>query len=51
MFRTEKPWVRVYEGWASPETEIYEGSLTEFFRASVAKHAQRRWPLRSPPTA
>jgi long-chain acyl-CoA synthetase len=41
MFRTEKPWVRVYEGWASPETEIYEGSLTEFFRASVEEHRDK----------
>jgi long-chain acyl-CoA synthetase len=41
MFRTEKPWVRVYEGQASPETEIYEGSLTEFFHASVEEHRDK----------
>src|SRR3954453_14418845 len=38
MFHTEKPWVRVYEGCASPETEIYEGSLTDFFRSSLQEH-------------
>src|SRR5918997_4863592 len=41
MFRTEKPWVRVYEGQASPETEFYEGSLTDFFRSSVEEHRDK----------
>ena len=41
MFRTEKPWVRVYEGHASPETEVYEGSLTDFFRSSVEEHRDK----------
>jgi long-chain acyl-CoA synthetase len=41
MFRTEKPWVRVYEGRASPETEVYEGSLTDFFRSSVEEHRDK----------
>ncbi len=41
MFRTEKPWVRVYEGHTSPETEVYEGSLTDFFRSSVEEHRDK----------
>src|ERR671932_2589272 len=41
MFRTEKPWVRVYEGHTSPETEIYEGSLVDFFRSSVEEHRDK----------
>src|SRR5919199_279602 len=41
MFRTEKPWIRVYEGRASPATEIYEGSLTDFFRSSVEEHRDK----------
>ncbi|MCA1716917.1 MAG: long-chain fatty acid--CoA ligase [Actinobacteria bacterium] len=41
MFRTEKPWVRVYRGHTSPETEIYEGSLMDFFRASVEEHRDK----------
>src|ERR671933_926162 len=41
MFRTEKPWIRVYEGRASPATEIYEGSLTDFFRRSVEEHRDK----------
>jgi len=41
MFRTEKPWVRVYRGQTSPETEIYEGSLTDFFRSSVEEHRDK----------
>ncbi len=38
MFRTEKPWFRVYEGHAQPETEVYEGSLTDLFPAAVEEH-------------
>jgi len=38
MFRTQKPWVRVYEGHASPEIEVHEGSLTDLFRAAVQEH-------------
>jgi len=41
MFRTEKPWVRVYEGHTPPETEVYEGSLTDFFRSSVEEHRDK----------
>ncbi|CAA9457390.1 MAG: Long-chain-fatty-acid--CoA ligase [uncultured Rubrobacteraceae bacterium] len=41
MFRTEKPWVHVYEGHVSPETEIFEGSLPDFFRSSVEEHRDK----------
>jgi long-chain acyl-CoA synthetase len=41
MFRTEKPWVRVYRAHTSLETEIYEGSLTDFFRSSVEEHRDK----------
>ncbi len=41
MFRTEKPWVRVYEGHASPETEVFEGSLPDFFHSSVEEHRDK----------
>src|SRR5919107_3877674 len=41
MFRTEKPWVHVYSGHVSSETEIYEGSLTDFFRSSVEEHRDK----------
>ena len=41
MFRTEKPWVRIYEGHVSPETEIYEGSLTDLLRVSVEEHRDK----------
>jgi long-chain acyl-CoA synthetase len=41
MFRTEKPWVHVYGDHVSPETEIYEGSLTDFFRSSVEEHRDK----------
>ena len=41
MFRTQKPWVRVYEGHASSETEVFEGSLPDFFRAAVEEHRDK----------
>ena len=41
MFRTEKRWARLYRGLVSPETEIYEGSLTDFFRSSVEEHRDK----------
>jgi long-chain acyl-CoA synthetase len=41
MFHTEKPWVSVYRAHTSPETEIYEGSLTDFFRSSVEEHRDK----------
>ena len=41
MFRTEKPWVRIYEGHVSPETEVYEGSLTDLLRVSVEEHRDK----------
>ncbi len=41
MFRTEKPWLRVYEGRASPETQIYDDSLTDFFHSWVEQHRDK----------
>lgn len=41
MFGTEKPWVKVYGNKADPETTIFDGSLYEFFRDSVEKHADK----------
>jgi long-chain acyl-CoA synthetase len=41
MSRTEKTWVRHYEGRASPETEIFDGSLVDFFRSSVEEHRDK----------
>jgi long-chain acyl-CoA synthetase len=41
MFRTEKPWISVYRAHTSLETEIYEGSLTDFFRFCVEEHRDK----------
>ncbi|HZC19719.1 MAG TPA: AMP-binding protein, partial [Rubrobacteraceae bacterium] len=41
MVRTENPWVRVYGGHTSPETEVYVGSLAGFFRSSVEEHRDK----------
>src|SRR5215210_3192820 len=41
MFRMERPWVRVYEGQASPEIDFYKGSLTDFFCFSVEEHREK----------
>ena len=39
MFRTEKPWLKVYEsGNVEPETQVYEGSLYELFRHAAEEH-------------
>jgi long-chain acyl-CoA synthetase len=39
MFRTEKPWLKVYEsGNVEPETQIFEGSLYDLFRHAVEEH-------------
>ena len=38
MFRTEKPWLKVYEGHVEPETEIFKGSLYELFRSAAEQH-------------
>jgi long-chain acyl-CoA synthetase len=38
MFRTEKPWLKVYQGHVEPETEIFEGSLYELFRSAAEEH-------------
>src|SRR5215210_1325598 len=42
MFRTEKPWLAVYEsGRVEPETRIFEGSLFELFSHAVEDHRGR----------
>src|ERR687898_2105135 len=38
MFRTEKPWLKVYKGHVEPETEIFKGSLYELFRSAAEQH-------------
>src|SRR5215210_4859176 len=39
MFRTEKPWLKVYEsGNVEPETQIFEGSLYDLFRHAAEEH-------------
>ncbi len=39
MFRTEKPWLEVYEtGKVEPETQIFEGSVYELFRHAAEDH-------------
>src|SRR5215218_233748 len=39
MFRTEKPWLEVYEsGGVEPETRIFEGSLYELFSHAAEEH-------------
>jgi long-chain acyl-CoA synthetase len=39
MFRTEKPWLKVYEsGNVEPETRVFEGSLYELFRNAAEEH-------------
>lgn len=41
MFTTEKPWLKVYEGYTEPEAEFFEGSLYELFRESAEKHKDK----------
>jgi long-chain acyl-CoA synthetase len=42
MFRTEKPWLEVYErGNVEPESRIFEGSLYELFRQAAEEHRGR----------
>ena len=39
MFRTEKPWLEVYEsGNVEPETRVFEGSLYDLFRHAAEEH-------------
>jgi long-chain acyl-CoA synthetase len=38
MFGTGKPWLQVYEGHVEAETEIFDGSLHDFFRMSAEEH-------------
>ena len=42
MFRTEKPWLEVYErGNVEPESRIFEGSLYDLFRQAAEEHRGR----------
>jgi long-chain acyl-CoA synthetase len=42
MFRTQRPWLEVYEsGGVEPETRIFEGSLYELFSHAVEEHRGR----------
>ena len=41
MFTKEKPWLKVYEGHAEPETDIFEGSLYELFRDAAEGHGEK----------
>jgi long-chain acyl-CoA synthetase len=42
MFRTEKPWLEVYErGNVEPESRIFEGSLYGLFRQAAEEHRGR----------
>ncbi len=42
MFRTEKPWLAVYErGKVEPESQVFEGSLYDLFRHAVEEHRGR----------
>jgi long-chain acyl-CoA synthetase len=42
MFRTQKPWLEVYEaGKVAPETRIFEGSLYELFWQAAEEHRGR----------
>src|ERR671910_3531888 len=42
MFRTEKPWLGVYEsGNVEPETRVFEGSLYDLFRHAAEEHRGR----------
>jgi long-chain acyl-CoA synthetase len=39
MFRTERPWLEVYEaGKMEPETQVFEGSLYELFSHAAEEH-------------
>jgi long-chain acyl-CoA synthetase len=39
MFRTERPWLEVYEsGNVEPETRVFEGSVYELFRHAAEEH-------------
>jgi len=42
MFRTEKPWLEVYErGNVEPESRVFEGSLYDLFRQAAEEHRGR----------
>ncbi|MGF1472083.1 MAG: long-chain fatty acid--CoA ligase [Rubrobacteraceae bacterium] len=41
MFTTEKPWLKVYEGHAEPESDFFEGTLHELFRRCCERHQEK----------
>src|SRR5215212_8532796 len=42
MFRTEKPWLEVYErGNVEPESRVFEGTLSDWFRQAPEEHRGR----------
>lgn len=41
MFSTDKPWLEVYKGKVEPETEIFPGSIYDFFRNSAERHGDK----------
>ncbi|HET7481201.1 MAG TPA: AMP-binding protein, partial [Rubrobacteraceae bacterium] len=41
MFSTDRPWLKAYEGYAEPETEIFPGSIYDFFRDSAERHGDK----------
>jgi long-chain acyl-CoA synthetase len=38
MFGTGKPWLKVYEGHVEAQTEVFDGSLYDYFRMAVEEH-------------
>ncbi|WP_235401603.1 long-chain-fatty-acid--CoA ligase [Rubrobacter aplysinae] len=41
MAATEKPWIKHYAGFAEPETEIPEGSLTDLLNEALQEHSDK----------
>ena len=41
MFTQEKPWLKVYEGHAEPESDFFEGTLYELFSQCAKEHGEK----------
>ena len=41
MFTKEKPWLKVYEGHAEPEADLFEGSLYELFSTAAEEYREK----------
>ncbi|MGB3632491.1 MAG: long-chain fatty acid--CoA ligase [Rubrobacteraceae bacterium] len=41
MFTKEKPWLKIYEGHAEPESDFFDGSLHELFRRCAEEHREK----------